>query len=107
MYEATAETGILVIGAITLLAGCVTRPLGPTVGVMPSPNKPFVVFQDDQAVCEHYADQQVTGGADAANNRAVGAVAIGTVLGTAVGAATGSGRGTAAGAATGAIIGTG
>jgi len=90
-----------------LLAGCATKPMGPTVQVMPSPTKPFAVFQDDQVACKQYADQQVGGQAQAANNQALGSAALGTVLGAGLGAAIGGGRGAAAGAATGAVVGTG
>lgn len=72
---------------------------------MPPPNKPFEVFAQEQADCEHYASDQVSGVAEAANNRALGAIALGAVLGLAVGAATGSGRAATVGAATGGAIG--
>ena len=49
----------------------------------------------------------VAGQAQNANNRAVGAAAIGTVLGAGLGAAIGGGRGAAIGAGSGAIAGTG
>jgi uncharacterized protein YcfJ len=92
--------------AALLICGCVTEPMGPSINVMPAPNKPFSVFQDDQAVCKQYASQQVAGQADEANNRAVGTAAIGTVLGAGLGAAIGGGRGAAVGAGTGAVVGT-
>ena len=91
--------------AALLLYGCVTQPVGPSIAVMPAANKPFSVFQDDQAVCEQYASQQTSGGADAANNRAVGTAVIGTVLGAGLGAAVGGGRGAAIGAGGGAVVG--
>jgi len=107
MVEVKAKAGIFLVGGFMLLAGCVAPPLGPTVAVLPSPNKPFTVFQDDQVGCEDYADRQIAGGAEAASDRAVGAAVLGTALGTAVGAATGRGRGAAAGAAFGGVVGTG
>ena len=67
----------LTLGSL-LLAGCATTPVGPTVRVMPGPYKPFEVFQRDQFECTGYADGQVAGGAEAANNRAVGAAIIGS-----------------------------
>jgi hypothetical protein len=91
--------------AIVLLAGCATRPLGPTVQVFPAPYKPFNVFQRDQFECGQYASSQVAGGAEAVNNNAVAATAVGTALGLALGAATGSGRAATAGAITGGVIG--
>jgi hypothetical protein len=90
-----------------LLSGCAQTPLGPTVQVMPGPGKSFEAFQYDQASCKQFAEQSVAGQAQNANNRAVGAAAIGTVLGAGLGAAIGGGRGAAIGAGSGAIAGTG
>jgi hypothetical protein len=96
---------LAVLGAALLTAGCATTPTGPMVRVMPAPSKPFEVFAQEQTDCEHYASDQVAGGAQAANNRALGATALGAVLGLSVGAATGSGRGATVGAVTGGTIG--
>lgn len=90
-----------------ILVGCASHPLGPSVMVMPAPNKPFDVFVQDQAICKNFADQQVNGGAAAANNQAVGSAIVGTALGAGLGAAIGGGGGAAIGAASGAILGTG
>jgi len=89
---AAAMTGILLVSA------CATPPMGPRVAVMPGPNKPFDVFQQDQAVCQQYAQQQVGGQAQSANNNAVGSAILGTVLGAGLGAAGGAVAGTAVGA---------
>jgi uncharacterized protein YcfJ len=94
------------IGAMAVLAGCAMEPRGPSVRVFPAPYKPFEVFEQDQAECEDYAHRQIAGAAQDANNRALGAAAIGTGLGLALGAATGSGRGAAFGAAAGGAVGT-
>ena len=96
---------IAVLGAALLTVGCATQPTGPMVRVMPAPNKPFEVFAQEQTDCEHYASDQVAGSAQAANNRALGATALGAVLGLGVGAATGSGRAATVGAATGGAMG--
>jgi hypothetical protein len=96
---------LAVLAAGLLLTGCAATPTGPMVRVMPAPNKPFEIFAREQTDCEHYASDQVAGGAQAANNRALGATALGTVLGLGVGAATGSGRAATVGAATGGAIG--
>jgi outer membrane lipoprotein SlyB len=96
---------LTVLAAGLLLTGCATDPTGPMVRVMPAPNKPFEVFAQEQRDCEHYASDQVVGGAQAANSRALGATALGAVLGLGVGAATGSGRAATVGAATGGAIG--
>lgn len=100
------KTAISALLAMSLLAACVEQPAGPTVAVMPGPNKPFSVFEQDQAACKQFADSQVTGGAEAANNQALSTAAIGTVLGAGLGAAMGEGRGAAVGAGTGALAGT-
>jgi uncharacterized protein YcfJ len=92
--------------AATALAGCAQHPMGPTAAVMPAPNKPFSAFEDDQTICKNFADQQVAGSAQAANNQALGSAAVGTVLGAGLGAAIGGGQGAAIGAASGAGAGT-
>jgi hypothetical protein len=94
-----------------MLAGCAQTPMGPTVQVMPGPGKSFDVFQADQASCKTYAAGQVQGQADAANQQAVGAGVLTTVLGAGLGAAIGgaagnAGAGAAIGAASGAGLGT-
>jgi len=91
---------------LLLLDGCAQTPLGPTVAVMPAPGKPFDVFASDQAICKQFADSQVAGGAQAANNQQVGTAVLGTLLGAGLGAAIGGGRGAAIGAASGALGGT-
>lgn len=91
--------------ALILLAGCATRPLGPTVAVYPAAYKPFDVFQRDQYECGQYASSTVAGGEQAVNNNAVGATVVGSALGLALGAATGSGRAATAGAVAGGAVG--
>ena len=98
-------TKIFGIGTLGLLAGCAMQPVGPTVRVFPAPYKPFEVFQQDQNECGRYADSQVAGLADKANNRALGTAAIGTALGLALGAATGDGHAATFGGVAGATIG--
>lgn len=93
--------------ALLILAGCASTPMSPTVAVMPGPTKPFSKFQEDQVICKDFANSQVAGQSDRANNRALGAAAVGTVLGAGLGAAVGGGRGAAIGAASGAVVGTG
>lgn len=96
-----------VLSGAMVLGACATPPMGPSVQVMPAPNKPFEAFQADQAVCQQYASQQVAGQAEATNQQAVGGAILGTVLGAGLGAAVGGGRGAAIGAAAGGIVGTG
>jgi uncharacterized protein YcfJ len=81
--------------------------MGPTIPVMPGPNKSLESFQADEATCEHYASQRVAGQAESANTTAVGEALLGTALGAGLGAAVGGGRGAEIGAASGAIVGTG
>jgi hypothetical protein len=97
---------IMMAAGASLLAGCAMQPLGPTVRVMPAPYKPFEVFEREQADCEDYASSQVAGEAQQANNRALGAAALGAGLGLALGAATGDGHAASFGAAAGGTAGT-
>jgi len=100
-----ADLAAAMAGAL-LLAGCAVTPMGPTVQVMPGPGKSFDAFQTDQLVCKNYAQQQVQGQAENANQRAVGGAVLGTVLGAGLGAAVGGATGNAgAGAAIGAASG--
>ena len=96
----------LAIAACIVAAGCVSQPIGPAIAVMPGPNKPFNVFQQDDATCRQFAGQQIGSGASQANAAALGAAVAGTALGAGLGAAAGGGQGAAVGAATGAIAGT-
>ncbi len=94
------------LAPVLLLSACASEPMGPTVGVMPAPGKPFDVFQGDQALCKQYASGEVQGGSQQANNRQVGTAVVGTLLGAGLGAAIGGGRGAAIGAGAGALGGT-
>lgn len=91
--------------ALLILGGCATQPSGPTIPVMPGPNKPFAQFQQDDAACQQYAGDRVAGRVQQVNNNAVGAAVVGTALGAGLGAAVGNGRGAAIGAASGAVVG--
>jgi len=97
---------VLTTALATALSGCVTPPMGPTIPVMPGPNKSLQAFQADETTCEGYASQRVAGQAQAANNTALGEGLLGTALGAGLGAAVGGGRGAAIGAASGAVVGT-
>jgi len=105
LLQRTRVAGIL--APIALLAACAQTPMGPTVQVMPGPNKPFDAFQSDQSDCKQFAQQAVAGQAENANVRGVGAAAVTTVLGAGLGAAIGGGQGAAIGAAGGAGLGAG
>jgi hypothetical protein len=90
-----------------LLAGCVTPPMGPTIPVMPGPNVKTGAFEQDDGACRDFASSRVAGGAEAANNKAVGETLLGAALGAGLGAAVGGGRGAGIGAAAGGIVGAG
>jgi uncharacterized protein YcfJ len=103
---ARIRTILTITAAAAFVSACVTPPMGPTVRVMPGHNKSLEAFQQDETVCEQYASQRVAGGAEAANNQAIGEGLLGTALGAGLGAAVGGGRGAAIGAASGAVVGT-
>jgi len=97
--------------ALLVLGGCATLPTGPSVMVLPPPNKPFEQFQAEDAICRRWAEQQIgQSPQETANqNTAAGAVAgtaIGAGLGAAIGAASGNaGVGAAIGAGSGLLVG--
>jgi uncharacterized protein YcfJ len=94
------------VAALALLSGCASQPMGPRVAVMPGPNKPFSVFQEDDAVCRNFAQSRSAGVAESSNNSQIGTAVLGTVLGAGLGAAIGGGQGAGIGAASGALGGT-
>lgn len=101
-YRRAALVGT--VTPILLLAACAQTPMGPTVQVMPGQGKSFEQFQYEAAGCKQFAQQQVAGQAQNANQRAAGTAAIGTLLGAALGAGIGAAGGNAG---TGAAIGAG
>jgi hypothetical protein len=96
-----------VLAPALLLAACAQTPMGPTVMVMPAPGRSLEQFQFDQAGCRQFAEQAVSGQAQNANLRGVGAAALTTALGAGLGAAIGGGHGAGIGAAGGALGGAG
>jgi len=83
----------IVVGlAMLMCAGCVTVPIGPTVMVMPGPDKSFEQFQADDAVCRQWSLQQAGGPPQTA-------LVQGTATGAAIGTLAGAGLGAAIGAA--------
>ncbi len=102
---------ILLLFVILISSGCATLPSGPSVMVMPPPDKSFEQFQTEDALCRQWAAQQIgMSPQETANqNTATGAVvgtAIGAGLGAAIGAAShNAGAGAAIGAASGLLIG--
>jgi len=106
------KRGILLLLVLLTLGGCATLPTGPSVLVLPPPDKPFEQFQADDAICRQWAAQQIGMSPQETDNQntATGAVvgtAIGAGLGAAIGAASGNaGAGAAIGAGTGLLFGT-
>lgn len=94
-----------------LAAGCVTLPTGPSVRVLPTPGKPYDLFQSEESICRQAAERQIgmLPQQVADQNTARGAVvgtAIGAGVGAAIGAASGhAGPGAAIGAASGLLVG--
>ena len=76
----------LLLLALVALSACATIPTGPSVMVWPGPEKPFEVFQSDDAVCRQWASQQVGGEpVESANQTLVSGAAVGTMLGAGLG----------------------
>jgi hypothetical protein len=96
-----------VLLGVVLLGGCAQTPMGPTVQVMPGPNKSFSNFQSDRAICQQFAEQAVGDQARNANLRGLGVAALTTALGAGLGGAIGGGSGAGIGAASGALAGGG
>jgi hypothetical protein len=98
---------LVVALGLSVLAGCATIPYGPAVPVVPGDRKTLSEFQNDDAICRRFAEQQVNGlSPTAAQNDSVAKSAVvGTALGAAAGAAFGGGEGAAIGAGTGLLAG--
>jgi uncharacterized protein YcfJ len=97
---------VAILAAAPLLPTGAAAQMAPTIQVMPAANKPFPVFQQDDANCRAWADSRVAGMQQQANNQMAGNVLGGAVLGAGIGAAFGGGRGAAIGAGAGAVTGT-
>lgn len=105
---------IKMISPLLLLTvtGCATLPTGPSVMVLPTPGKPFELFQSEDATCRHWAARQIGMSAQQNyNENTVNGAAIGTVVGAGIGALIGAasgnpGAGAAIGAGGGLLAGT-
>lgn len=95
------------LSALTLVAGCVSFPTGPSVMALPGTGKTFEQFRVDDAQCRQYALGQVGGTSpgQAATDAGVGSAVVGTAIGAVAGAAIGGRTGAAVGAGTGLLIG--
>lgn len=98
---------ICALGALAILAGCVSMPSGPSVMVLPGSGKSFEQFRADDLDCRQYAHYQLGGStpSGSATQSAVTSAAIGTAIGAAAGAALGGHNDAAAGAAFGLLTG--
>ena len=90
-----------------LLSACAQMPSGPSVAIMPAPNKPFEVFRQDDELCRGWAAHSI---GIPGNNAAADAVLASTVTGAVIGALAGAALGgdhnaAGAGAAMGAMMG--
>jgi hypothetical protein len=79
------------VAGMLLLHGCAVVPPGPSVLVLPGPQKSQAHFQADQTVCRQQAQAQVAPAVDAANQQAAATAVVGTAIGAAVGALVGYG----------------
>lgn len=97
--------GAFVLASL-FLAGCAPMPVGPTVAVMPAPNKPFEIFMQDDQLCRGWAAHAIgQPGYDAAAQQLVGSTVTGAVIGALAGAAVGGHHSAGTGAAVGTLIG--
>ncbi len=87
----------LFVGALALMAGCVSVPSGPSQMSLPGTGKSFDQFRADDYDCRQYASLQSGGTTpnQAATDSGVKSAAIGTVVGAAAGAAIGGSSGAA------------
>lgn len=100
-----ARAGILSIAPL-LLASCAEMPTGPSIAVMPAPNKPFEVFTQDDQLCRGWAAHSIgLPGHDAAAERLLASTVTGAAVGVVAGAVAGGDRGAGTGAAIGTVIG--
>jgi hypothetical protein len=103
---------LLVLLSLLMIGGCATVPTGPSVMVLPSTDKPFEVFQAEDAACRQWAAQQIgLSPQQMVEKNTVSGAVVGTIIGAGLGAAIGSttgdaGAGAAIGGASGLVLGT-
>ena len=75
------------LGAVFLLAACVSTPEGPSVMVLPGSGKSFDQFRVDEYECRQYARAQIggTNAQQAATESGVKSAAVGAAVGAAAG----------------------
>ena len=93
---------LLLASAITSIAACAGVPPGPEVEVMPSPEKSFEAFAEDDLVCRDFAAQRSGMQGEARGQEtargAIAGAAVGAVAGAMLGHGDGEAIGTGAGA---------
>lgn len=89
--------------SFSTVSACATIPPGPSVTIVPARGKPFELFQQDDALCRRWAEQQIGISPQEVANKDT---ATGAIVGTGVGAGLGALTGAASGqAGEGALIG--
>ena len=97
--------GVAGIAAL-LLSACAPMPTGPSVAVMPAPNKPFEVFMQEDQLCRSWAAHSLgLEGNDAAADAMLRSSVTGAAIGAIAGAMIGGDRNVGAGAAMGTVMG--
>lgn len=85
--------------ALLALGACASVPTGPTVPVMPGTGKSLDQFRADDAVCQHYALEQIGGTPPEQAATGSGSATVSPANGVATGAAMAEKRGAGVGAA--------
>jgi hypothetical protein len=92
--------------AVLFLYGCAQTPVGPSIAVMPAPNKPFDVFVQEDQLCRSWAAHAIgLPGHEGAADALVGSALTGAAIGAIADSIDGSNRDIRAGAAMGTTIG--
>lgn len=97
---------------VLVVSGCAVLPRGPSVMVLPTPGKPFELFQSEDMTCRQWAARQIgMSPQEISDSNMLSGAAIGTLVGAGLGAALGAaggnpGAGAAIGAGGGLLVGT-
>jgi uncharacterized protein YcfJ len=105
MHMKHGRFAVLSVVAALAVEGCAAPPPGPTVFAVRGQNVTPEQYQRDDAACQQYAYNVTARQAEFANDQALGAGVVGTLLGAGLGAVVGGGRGAAVGAVGGAAVG--
>lgn len=93
----------LIVLSLGSVSACATIPPGPSVTVVPARGKPFELFQQEDALCRRWAEQQIgVSPQEVINNDTATGAIVGSAVGAGFGALIGSASGQAGG---GALIG--